>query len=417
MRYVNFSISNLKAHFLARRYSIMSRLTALFTVIILFASNSTAQADLRLAEESSDQWWFSMGLIFVCGIGLAIFFWWRSKKGARPAENQNRYSSYYSGDVEAGYDKVDGDKELEWLRKVKKPNTKIPKLKFGLKKPEHDRPAKAKALDEEAARIDTRAFQEKMRKLQYAQLPINSFTQLAPAKSYKALPTSDDAALLDAIDQAGDEFEEDEAVREVALRVLAAFKMQNAVDAVAQIALYDLSASLRSKAVATLAEFNHESVFEAILLACADPTREVRAAAARGLFRLSFNRAHAWKRIIEANDEYRLTQAARAAIEAGFVEKSIDRLTHDDVKVAYEAFAMCSLLIKAGETNELFTAIKDHNDLRVKFAVLHLLSVQKDERVLPELYKLASMKSLSKEVAERVRNTISVYENANAWVR
>lgn len=402
---------------MAHSYSLMSRLTALFTTIILFVSNSSAQSELRLVEEAGEQWWFSMGLIFVCGVGFAIYFWKRSKGGASQPENENRYASYYSDIVDDGYEDVDAEKELEWLRKVKKPNAKIPKIKFELKKSEKERIEKAKSLGEKAAGIDTKTFQEKMRKLQFAQLPINSFTQLAAAKSYKPLPVSEDLELLNAIEQANDESEEDEAVREIALRVLAAFKTQNSIEAVAQIALYDLSSNLRSKAVATLAEFDHESVFEVILLACADPTREVRAAAARGLFRLNFDRAHAWKRIIEANDNYRMTQAARAAIESGFVEKSIERLIHDDVKVAYEAFAMCSMLIKAGETKELFAALQNHSDLRVKFAILHLLRAQKDERILPELYKIANLKSLSPELKERVSNTISVYEDSNAWAR
>ena len=110
-----------------------------------------------------------------------------------------------------------------------------------------------------------------------------------------------------------------------------------------------------------------------------------------------------------------MTQAARAAIESGFVEKSIERLTHDDVKIAYEAFALCSMLIKAGETKELFETLNSHNDLRVKFALLHLLSVQKDERILPELYKFVSLKSLSPEVMERAKATIGTYEEVNAW--
>lgn len=408
---------------MARPYSLMSRLTALFIAFIIFVSNVAAQpganpTEKQLTESAGEQWWYTMILIFVSGLGFALYFWKKSKRGATLPENENRYANYYSDIVDDGADDVDAEKELEWLRKVKKPNAKIPKIKFELKKSEKERIEKAKSLGEKAAGgIDTKAFQEKMRKLQYAQLPINSFTQLAAAKNYKPLPTSDDPALLDAIDQANDESEEDEAVREVALRVLAAFKTQNSVEAVAQIALYDLSSNLRSKAVATLAEFDHESVFEVILLACADPTREVRAAAARGLFKLSFDRAHAWKRIIEANDDYRMTHAARAAIESGLVEKSIERLIHDDVKVAYEAFALCSMLIKAGETKELFEMLKSHNDLRVKFAILHLLRAQKDERILPDLYKIVNMKSFSPEVMERVRNTISVYEDANAWTR
>lgn len=395
----------------------MSRLTALFTAFIFFGSNAAAQAD-RLAEESSDQWWFSIGLILVCCLGLAIYFWWKSKKGESSAEGGNRYSAYHSDTQHGGSEDVDADKEIEWLKSVKKTKAKDRKLKFELKNSKSvskkDPIEKAKSLGEKAAGIDTQSFQEKMRKLQFAQLPINSFAQLGAAKSYKPLRISDDPALLDAIDQASDESEEDEAVREIALRVLAAYKTQNSVEAVAQIALYDLSANLRSKAVTTLAEFDHESVFDTILLACADPTREVRAAAARGLFHLSFDRAHAWKRIIEANDMYRLTQAARAATESGFVEKSIERLIHDDVKVAYEAFALCSMLIKAGETKQIFETLKNHSDLRVKFALLHLLIVQKDERFLPELYKIASLRSLSPEVMERVRAAISVQEGVGA---
>ncbi|MFN0139593.1 MAG: HEAT repeat domain-containing protein [Pyrinomonadaceae bacterium] len=401
---------------MAHSYSMMSRLTTLFTAIVVLGSSAAGQPSAeQLAEDAANQWWYTMILIVVCGLGLAIYFWKKSTRGALRPENDNRYASYYSDIVDDCYENVDADKELEWLRTVKNPKAKIPKIKFELKKAKKERREQAQAIGEKAAgEIDTKAFQEKMRKLQYAQLPINSFTQLANAKSYKPLPVSDDPSLSDAIDQASDEFEEDEAVREVALRVLAAFKTQNSVEAVAQIALYDLSANLRSKAVTTLAEFDHESVFETILLACADPTREVRAAAARGLFKLSFDRAHAWKRIIEANDEYRTTQAARAAIESGLVEKSIERLMHDDVKVAYEAFALCSMLIKAGETKEIIASLKNHTDLRVKFAILHLLQTQKDQRILPELYKIASLRSLSSEVMERLRHTISVYEEVNA---
>lgn len=406
---------------MAQNRSKMSQLTALSAAMMILVSSAVAQpaSGEHLIDDAGLQWWYTMGLIIVAGLGFAIYFWKKSKRGAGEPENNNRYASYYADTADDGADDVDADRELEWLRRMKNPKAKTPKskLKYEMKKSERGKPDKVKTQQDNAAEIDTRAFQEKMRKLQYAQLPINSFTQLAKAKSFKSLPTSEDPALLDAIDQANDESEDDEAVREIALRVLAAFKTQNSVEAVSQIALYDLSANLRSKAVATLAEFDHESVFEAILLACADPTREVRAAAARGLFKLSFDRSHAWKRIIEANDEYRTTHAARAAIESGFVEKSIERLTHDDVKVAYEAFALCSMLIKAGETKELFAALQNHTDLRVKFAILHLVGVQKDERMLPELYKIANLKSVSPEVMQRIRETISVYEDVNAWAR
>lgn len=401
----------------------MNRIAALFTAIvylnlIVSAQSRVGQPEEKLIAEAGSQWWYMVTLIIVLGFGLAIFFWKKSKSGFSEPVNENRYANYYSNRGDDSSTDVDVDKEMEWLRKLKAPDAKVPKLKFELKKPgTAGTERKERTKQEAAAAIDTKAFQEKMRKMQYAQLPINSFNQLAPAKSYQSLPYSDDPALLNAIDQANDEYEEDESVREIALRVLAAFKTQNSVEAVAQIALYDLSSNLRSKAVSILADFDHESVFEVILLACADPTREVRAAAARGLFRLSFDRAHSWKRIIEGNDDYRMTQATRAAIEAGIVERSFERLIHEDVKVAYEAFALCSMLIKAGETTELFETLKDHNDLRVKFALMHVITVQKDERLLPELYKLSGLKSLTPEVMERVRAAISAYEEVSAWTR
>ena len=67
-----------------------------------------------------------------------------------------------------------------------------------------------------------------------------------------------------------------------------------------------------------------------------------------------------------------MSHAARAAIESGIVVKSLDRLVNEDLKIAYEAFALISLLIKAGETDIIFAAISRHKDERVKFALLHV---------------------------------------------
>lgn len=357
-------------------------------------------------------WWFT--LVFVGAalglLGAALFLWRRSRKGGTKAQSsyENRYSNYYS-DESYDLDNVDADKELEWLRKAKKKPGKSANVTYSLKKKDLTAARKDDVLS-----VGTKAFQEKMRRLLYAKLPIHSFNQLAPVKRYVPLPTSDDPALMAAIEQTNEEYEEDEIVRELALKILARFQTNNSVEALAQIALYDLSANLRSKAVVTLSEFDHESVFETILLACADPTREVRAAAARGLFRLSFDRAHAWKRIIETNDEFHMRHASRAAVEAGIVTKSLDRLIHEDVKVAYEAFALVSLLIKAGETGEIFDAMVNHKDERVKLALLHVMKVQKDERTLEGLNKLKTDTSMPTEVAEKVRETVKSFEHVAA---
>jgi hypothetical protein len=383
----------------------VSRLIAALAAVALLTASALAespglQREHEIINEASDQMWYAMGFLAFVTLGFAGWLWWRSKRGANKVDYnyQNRYANYYSRQ-EAASDPVDAQMEREWNGKAKaeSPKKKDTKMSF-----------RGKKLGKvEDSSVDTKLFQEKMRKLQYSQLPINSFTKLAPAKRYTPLSDSEHPALISAIEQANDEYEEDEAVRELALRVLAAFKSGNAIEAVSQMALYDLSANVRSKAVTALAEFDHESVFEPILLACADPTREVRAAAARGLFSLGFDRAHAWKRLIEANDTFRLTQAARAAIASDIVSRSFERLIHEDSKVAYEAFALVALLIKARETDEIFDALENHKDERVRFALLHVLKIQKDERTVDELSRLALSLSRKPEMLERIKDTIA----------
>ncbi len=389
-----------------------------------FAANIGAQASLAEKEKqfvdgSGDRMWYTMGFIIVASFAAAVFLWRRSKKGKdQPQYNYgSRYQDYYNNNS-YDTDGVDADKELEWLRKAKKSGSNGSKLTFDMKKGGIARKKRgitatnSAGIDE--ANLDTKLFQEKMRKLQYAQLPINSFSALTPSKKFEILPVSDDESLLNAIEQANEEYEEDEGVRELAVKILSAFRTQNSVDALSQIALYDLAASLRSKAVAILTDFDHESVFEPILLACADPTREVRAAAARGLFRLNFDRADAWKRILETEDEFRMRHAARAAVEAGIVQKAFERLVHDDLKIAYEAFVLVAMLIKAGETEEIFAAIHEHRDERVKYALLHVLKSVKDEKSLDQLNELRAGDQFPTDVMDRITDTIKSFEQVPA---
>jgi HEAT repeat protein len=222
------------------------------------------------------------------------------------------------------------------------------------------------------------------------------------ARPFEQLPISNDEALMSAIEQTQDEFEEDEEIRDLAVRILARFKTKNSVEALSQVALYDLSSALRSKAVGVLSDFDHESVFEILLLACADPTREVRAAAARGLFRLSFDRSDCWMRIAESDDEYRMRHGARAAIAGDLVERSFDRLVHDDRKTVYEVFALIVLLIKSGETTEVFNALENHRNPNVRKGILHIIKVTKEHNALDGLYNLLESENLSPEMREEI---------------
>lgn len=373
------------------------------------AQSSLAEKEREMIESSTNRWWYTaVFVVTVLAVG-AFVIWRRRAKGGNDPEfaYESRYHAKPAADDRDG---LDLDEELEWFRKAKKISTrKADKPDLSpLAVAGRDRRLRRRPIEMESSRIaaddlemTTKMFQEKMKRLQFSQLPIHSFLQLTAARTFDQLPLSADPALLSAIEQTNEEFEEDEAVRELALRILAAFKTRNSVEALTQIALYDLSSNLRSKAVATLTDFDHESVFEALLLACADPTREVRAAAARGLFRLSFDRAEAWKRLIATKDEFRMSHAARAAIESGIVQKSFDRLLHEDMRIAYEAVALTGVLMKAGETDMIFDAIQHHSDERVKYALLHVIKIVRDERTTARLAELLSRNVLPADIAER----------------
>lgn len=389
----------------------VSRIFGLAASIAALAGQTFAQA--APAEATDYKWWIIGFAIVAGGFAMAVYFWRKATAAAinKPQHNyENRYANYYSN-THQSYELtgLDADKELEWLRKAKRSNPAkgtAAQISYSGKTPDKPAAAAPKNAPSAVPSLEAREFQDKMRRLQYSQLPINSFSELRPSRQYDPLPDADDPSLLNAIEQANEEYEEDESIRDLAVRVLTAFRTKNSVEALSQIALYDLSSNLRARAVAVLTEFDHESVFETIVLACADPTREVRAAAARGLFRLSFDRADAWRRIIETDDEFRMSHAVRAAIEAGIVVKAFDRLVHDDLKIAYEAFVLVSLLIRAGETKELFDAIRNHRDERVRFALLHVLKVHKDARTLSELHELQKDNSLTGDISGRIHDTI-----------
>jgi hypothetical protein len=252
-------------------------------------------------------------------------------------------------------------------------------------------------------------------KTNLAGLPISLVLGLQLPAPINELEVSDDESLLNAIDECQDDSDADSEFRNLAIRVLAAFKTRNSVETLSQIALYDLSSGLRSKAVSILADFDHESVFDAIVLSCADPSREVRAAGAKGLFRLSFDRADAWARIAITENDLLARQIARAAVEAGLAERYFDRLVHRDETIVYEAFALVFLLIRTSETEVLINAIQSHRDLSVRLALLHVFKVANipdSAKGLRELIDSGSMPPDIEEAAKEITTRLSVVYSA-----
>jgi hypothetical protein len=117
------------------------------------------------------------------------------------------------------------------------------------------------------------------------------------AEAFIPLPISSDASLLSALDDLNYKADSEDGKLEIALKTLASYRTQNSVEAVSRLARNGYSSSIRAQAVSLLAMFDHESVLETILDACADPEDEVRSAATSGLLRLSFAGKEAWWRV------------------------------------------------------------------------------------------------------------------------
>ena len=183
---------------------------------------------------------------------------------------------------------------------------------------------------------------------------------------------------------------------------LAQFQVRRAVEALAAMSLHDAESAVRSAAVTSLGLINHESVFAPVIVALADDAREVRAAAARALSRLSFDRADAYVRVIESSDESVLCDVARACVKAGLASQAFSRLASEDRRQAYESFSLLSLCAKAGEVQPILDTVECHRDIEVRMACVSLLALSYEPELSERLLRIAE----NGGVPERVRRAI-----------
>ncbi|HYY41299.1 MAG TPA: HEAT repeat domain-containing protein, partial [Pyrinomonadaceae bacterium] len=235
---------------------------------------------------------------------------------------------------------------------------------------------------------------------------------LEPVGQIEQLPEwLEDHTLADALERLGST---DVEVRTAAAQQLAQFQVQRAVDALAILASDDRDATVRATAVTSLGIIGHESVFASVLISMADEAREVRAAAARALSRLNFDRADAYVRVIDSGDSALMQRVARACAHAGLTTKALDRLASEDRRQAYEAFSLLSLVIKAGESETILTVVEQAGDLNVRLAAARLLALQGQPDVVRRLRRVA----LGDGTPEKLRNAIleAIYRDDHAAV-
>jgi HEAT repeat protein len=164
----------------------------------------------------------------------------------------------------------------------------------------------------------------------------------------------------------------------------------------------DSEPSVRAAAVASLGSIDHESVFAPVLIGLSDESRIVRAAAARTMTGLHFDRADAYVRVMETAEPDMLRQVAKACVSTGIAAQAVDRLASEDRRQAYEAFSLFSLLARAQESQPIIDVIESHRDDEVRLCAVRVLNMAGQSNVVPKLRELAARESLSENVRTSV---------------
>jgi len=194
----------------------------------------------------------------------------------------------------------------------------------------------------------------------------------------------------------------DEAARISVAQELALHPVQAAVNALTSMVIEDGEPSVRAAAVSSLGAIDHESVFAPVLIALGDESRIVRAAAARTLTSLHFDRAEAYVRVTETADADLLSKVAHACVNTGIMAQAVDRLASEDRRQAYEAFSLFSLLARAQETEPIVDVIASHRDDEVRLCAVRVLNMSGQSSVVPKLRELAANDGLSENVRTAV---------------
>ncbi len=194
----------------------------------------------------------------------------------------------------------------------------------------------------------------------------------------------------------------DERMRLETVHHLASYKVQRSVSALSAIAVHDPDSAVRAGAVSSLGAIDHLSVFAFVLIALGDESREVRAAAARALTSLHFDRADAYNRVIETATAEVLKAVASSCVKTGIAAQAIHRLTSEDRRQAYEAFSLMTLLAKADETQPILDAIESFGDNEIRLCAVRVLNIAGQPDVAPKLRELVASGRMPEELRTAV---------------
>ena len=95
-----------------------------------------------------------------------------------------------------------------------------------------------------------------------------------------------------------------------------------------------------------------------------------------------------------------------ALVGSGLADHAVDTITGKSQEHAYSAFSLLFLVAKAGEVEPLMRIIEEHPNIQLRLAVIKLLALSGEPKIVTAFFELAQRSSLPLEVRSAVREAI-----------
>jgi HEAT repeat protein len=161
----------------------------------------------------------------------------------------------------------------------------------------------------------------------------------------------------------------------------------------------------RASALSRVVELHHRDAFYYIARAFDDHAEDVRNAAARALFQLNEDHTETFMRALREGSPERRVRIGTAIASSGLAREAIEDLTEPRDK-SFHAFSLLFLMVKAGEVQPLMNAIEEDPSVEARLAVIRLLALCEEPKILPAFRQLAVRGSLPSEVRAAVMTAL-----------
>lgn len=185
------------------------------------------------------------------------------------------------------------------------------------------------------------------------------------------------------------------------------WRQQQAVLRRAAADLAHRRAEAKAATVTNRKQIGQDAPFDLIIGSLDDPSPEARNIAVRAFYDLNPDLAASFfnTALMQSSPEERRNIGA-ALVGSGLADDAVKTLAGEGQENAYSAFSLLFLVAKAGEVGPLMRVIEDHPNIQLRLAVIKLLALSGDPKIVTAFYGLAQRSSLPNEIRSAVREAI-----------